>query len=69
MPESLNREDVTRIQCRMTADRTAEPAITGTPDSHHEQDPHFDCLDRVEYMMEIEERFGIRVPDERAGAI
>jgi acyl carrier protein len=37
-----------------------------TPESHFQNDLGFDSLDMVELIMEVEEEFGVRVPDEDA---
>jgi acyl carrier protein len=67
--DGLDREDVlTKIQ-EITADRLGVDETDVTPDASFREDLEADSLDLVELIMELEEQFGMEIPDEEAEKI
>ncbi len=66
---SLDREEIlTKIQ-EITADRLGVDESDVTPDASFREDLEADSLDLVELIMELEEQFGMEIPDEEAEKI
>ena len=67
--DGLDREEIlTKIQ-EITADRLGVDEIDVTPDASFREDLEADSLDLVELIMELEEQFGMEIPDEEAEKI
>jgi acyl carrier protein len=65
----LDREEIlTKIQ-EITADRLGVDETDVTPDASFREDLEADSLDLVELIMELEEQFGMEIPDEEAEKI
>ena len=65
----MDREEIlTKIQ-EITADRLGVDEIDVTPDASFREDLEADSLDLVELIMELEEQFGMEIPDEEAEKI
>jgi acyl carrier protein len=67
--DGLDREEVlTKIQ-EITADRLGVDETDVTSDASFREDLEADSLDLVELIMELEEQFGMEIPDEEAEKI
>ena len=67
--DDLEREEVLgRIQ-EITADRLGVDEGDVTPDASFREDLEADSLDLVELIMELEEQFGMEIPDDEAEKI
>jgi acyl carrier protein len=67
--EALDREEILgRIQ-EITADRLGVDEGDVTSDASFREDLEADSLDLVELIMELEEQFGMEIPDEEAEKI
>ena len=67
--DGLDREEIlTKIQ-EITADRLGVDETDVTPDASFREDLEADSLDLVELIMELEEQFGMEIPDEEAEKI
>ncbi len=65
----MDREEIlTKIQ-EITADRLGVDETDVTPDASFREDLEADSLDLVELIMELEEQFGMEIPDEEAEKI
>ena len=65
----MDREEIlTKIQ-EITADRLGVDESDVTPDASFREDLEADSLDLVELIMELEEQFGMEIPDEEAERI
>ena len=65
----MDREEIlTKIQ-EITADRLGVDESDVTPDASFREDLEADSLDLVELIMELEEQFGMEIPDEEAEKI
>jgi acyl carrier protein len=65
----LDREEIlTKIQ-EITADRLGVDEGDVTPEASFREDLEADSLDLVELIMELEEQFGMEIPDEEAEKI
>ena len=65
----MDREEIlTKIQ-EITADRLGVDENDVTPDASFREDLEADSLDLVELIMELEEQFGMEIPDEEAEKI
>jgi acyl carrier protein len=67
--DGLDREEIlTKIQ-EITADRLGVDESDVTSDASFREDLEADSLDLVELIMELEEQFGMEIPDEEAEKI
>jgi acyl carrier protein len=67
--DGLDREEIlTKIQ-EITADRLGVDETDVTPEASFREDLEADSLDLVELIMELEEQFGMEIPDEEAEKI
>ena len=67
--DGLDREEIlTKIQ-EITADRLGVDESDVTTDASFREDLEADSLDLVELIMELEEQFGMEIPDEEAEKI
>jgi acyl carrier protein len=67
--DALDRDEIlTKIQ-EITADRLGVDESDVTPDASFREDLEADSLDLVELIMELEEQFGMEIPDEEAEKI
>lgn len=65
----MTRDEVlTKIQ-EITADRLGVDEADVLPDASFREDLEADSLDLVELIMELEEQFGMEIPDEEAEKI
>ncbi len=65
----MDREEIlTKIQ-EITADRLGVDETDVTSDASFREDLEADSLDLVELIMELEEQFGMEIPDEEAEKI
>ena len=67
--EGLEREEVLGKIQEITADRLGVDEGDVTPDASFREDLEADSLDLVELIMELEEQFGMEIPDEEAEKI
>jgi acyl carrier protein len=65
----LEREEVLGKIQEITADRLGVDEGEVTPDASFREDLEADSLDLVELIMELEEQFGMEIPDEEAEKI
>ncbi|HET7480245.1 MAG TPA: acyl carrier protein [Rubrobacteraceae bacterium] len=74
MEESQRRDRVSRDEIlakiqEITADRLGVDEGDVTPDASFREDLEADSLDLVELIMELEEQFGMEIPDDDAEKI
>jgi acyl carrier protein len=62
----LDREEILNKIQEITADRLGVDESDVTPDASFREDLEADSLDLVELIMELEEQFGMEIPDEEA---
>jgi acyl carrier protein len=67
--DGLEREEVLGKIQEITADRLGVDEGDVTPDASFREDLEADSLDLVELIMELEEQFGMEIPDEEAEKI
>jgi acyl carrier protein len=67
--ESLDREEILGKIQEITADRLGVDEGDVTLDASFREDLEADSLDLVELIMELEEQFGMEIPDEEAEKI
>ena len=67
--DGLDREEVLGKIQEITADRLGVDEGDVTPDASFREDLEADSLDLVELIMELEEQFGMEIPDEDAEKI
>jgi acyl carrier protein len=65
----LDREEILSKIQEITADRLGVDETDVTPDASFREDLEADSLDLVELIMELEEQFGMEIPDEEAEKI
>jgi acyl carrier protein len=65
----LEREEVLGKIQEIAADRLGVDEGEVTPDASFREDLEADSLDLVELIMELEEQFGMEIPDEEAEKI
>ncbi len=65
----MNREEILSKIQELTADRLGVDESDVTPDASFREDLEADSLDLVELIMELEEQFGMEIPDEEAEKI
>jgi acyl carrier protein len=64
--DGLEREEVLGKIQEITADRLGVDEGDVTPDASFREDLEADSLDLVELIMELEEQFGMEIPDDEA---
>jgi acyl carrier protein len=67
--DGLDREEILGKIQEITADRLGVDEGDVTPDASFREDLEADSLDLVELIMELEEQFGMEIPDEEAEKI
>ena len=67
--DGLDREEILGKIQEITADRLGVDESDVTPDASFREDLEADSLDLVELIMELEEQFGMEIPDEEAEKI
>ena len=67
--DGLDREEVLAKIQEITADRLGVDESDVTTDASFREDLEADSLDLVELIMELEEQFGMEIPDEEAEKI
>jgi acyl carrier protein len=67
--DGLDREEILSKIQEITADRLGVDESDVTPDASFREDLEADSLDLVELIMELEEQFGMEIPDEEAEKI
>jgi acyl carrier protein len=67
--DGLDREEILSKIQEITADRLGVDETDVTPDASFREDLEADSLDLVELIMELEEQFGMEIPDEEAEKI
>jgi acyl carrier protein len=65
----LDREEILGKIQEITADRLGVDESDVTPEASFREDLEADSLDLVELIMELEEQFGMEIPDEEAEKI
>lgn len=65
----MEREEILEKIKEITADRLGVEETEVTPEASFRQDLEADSLDLVELIMELEEQFGMEIPDEEAEKI
>jgi acyl carrier protein len=65
----LDREEILSKIQEISADRLGVDESDVTPDASFREDLEADSLDLVELIMELEEQFGMEIPDEEAEKI
>ena len=63
MTKAMTRDDIARRLIQLAAERGGVPVDQVTRETHLENDLGFDSLEDVEYAMEIEDEFDIRIED------
>jgi acyl carrier protein len=66
---ALDRDEILAKIQEITADRLGVDEGDVTPDASFREDLEADSLDLVELIMELEEQFGMEIPDEEAEKI
>ena len=65
----MNREEVLeRIRAHLAEELEVDPGVL-TEDTRFKEDLEADSLDLVELVVELEDNYGIRIPDEEAARI
>ena len=65
----MNREEVVeRIRAHLAEELEVDPAVL-TEQTRFKEDLEADSLDLVELVVELEDNYGIRIPDEEAARI
>jgi acyl carrier protein len=65
----VNREEVLeRIRAHLAEELEVDPGVL-TEDTRFKEDLEADSLDLVELVVELEDNYGIRIPDEEAARI
>jgi acyl carrier protein len=67
--DGLDREEILSKIQEITADRLGVDESDVTPEASFREDLEADSLDLVELIMELEEQFGMEIPDEEAEKI
>jgi acyl carrier protein len=67
--DGLDREEILGKIKEIAADRLGVDEGDVTPDASFREDLEADSLDLVELIMELEEQFGMEIPDEEAEKI
>ena len=67
--EGLDRDEILAKIQEITADRLGVDESDVTPEASFREDLEADSLDLVELIMELEEQFGMEIPDEEAEKI
>jgi acyl carrier protein len=67
--EGLDREEILAKIQEITADRLGVDESDVTPEASFREDLEADSLDLVELIMELEEQFGMEIPDQEAEKI
>jgi acyl carrier protein len=67
--DALDREEILGKIQEITADRLGVDEGDVTSDASFREDLEADSLDLVELIMELEEQFGMEIPDEEAEKI
>jgi acyl carrier protein len=67
--DGLDREEILSKIQEITADRLGVEESDVTPEASFREDLEADSLDLVELIMELEEQFGMEIPDEEAEKI
>jgi acyl carrier protein len=67
--DGLDREEILAKIQEISADRLGVDESDVTPDASFREDLEADSLDLVELIMELEEQFGMEIPDEEAEKI
>ncbi len=65
----LDREEILNKIQEIAADRLGVDESDVTPEASFREDLEADSLDLVELIMELEEQFGMEIPDEEAEKI
>ena len=65
----MDREEILGKIQEITADRLGVDEVDVTSDASFREDLEADSLDLVELIMELEEQFGMEIPDEEAEKI
>ena len=65
----MDREEILSKIQEITADRLGVDETDVTPDASFREDLEADSLDLVELIMELEEQFGMEIPDDEAEKI
>ena len=65
----MDREDILSKIQEITADRLGVDEDDVTPDASFREDLEADSLDLVELIMELEEQFGMEIPDDEVEKI
>ena len=65
----MDREEILAKIQEITADRLGVDESDVTPDASFREDLEADSLDLVELILELEEQFGMEIPDEEAEKI
>ncbi|QIN82943.1 acyl carrier protein [Rubrobacter tropicus] len=65
----MEREEILSKIQEITADRLGVDEGDVTPDASFREDLEADSLDLVELIMELEEQFGLEIPDEEVEKI
>ena len=65
----MDREEILSKIQEITADRLGVDETDVTPDASFREDLEADSLDLVELIMELEEQFGMEIPDEEVEKI
>ncbi|MGI8909634.1 MAG: acyl carrier protein [Rubrobacteraceae bacterium] len=65
----MERDEILSKIQEITADRLGVEETEVTPEASFREDLEADSLDLVELIMELEEQFGMEIPDEQAEKI
>ena len=68
-PVALSSDEIFAEIVRLAAEQGGVEVQSVTAQSHFQNDLGYDSLDRVEFMLSLEERFDIAIADEEAESI
>jgi acyl carrier protein len=66
---SPSREEILEKVCMLAAEQAVVSRAEVGPESHFVRDLNYDSLAQVEFIIELEDAFGISVPDEQAETV
>jgi acyl carrier protein len=69
MPTTVTHEEITDRVCKLAAEQAGMEQADISADTHLFNDLQFDSLDDVEFILTIEDEFGISIEDEQAGDV
>ncbi|MBP7933805.1 MAG: acyl carrier protein [Phycisphaerae bacterium] len=69
MPETMSRNEILERVCVLAAAQAGMTRAEVTAECHLFNDLNFDSLDKVDFVMAVEDEFDVTVPDEQADQV